>query len=100
MSDKVEAARREAERARKQLAGTLDEIEDRLNPASLADHAWSGVVEKGGEIADDAIAALRNRPAAAAGVLAAFGLFLARGPIISAASRLVSGKEKKRPRRD
>jgi ElaB/YqjD/DUF883 family membrane-anchored ribosome-binding protein len=100
MNDRIEKAKREADRARQQFIGTLDSIEDKLNPAALADHAWSGVVEKGSEIADEAITAVKNRPAAAAGVVAALGLFLARGRIISAASRLVSRKEKRGSKRD
>lgn len=100
MSAELEQARIEAERARKRVVATLDAIEEKLAPGALADHAWSGMMEKGTEIAEEAVAAVRSRPAATAGVIAGFALFLARGRIVSAASRLVSRKGKGRKRTD
>jgi ElaB/YqjD/DUF883 family membrane-anchored ribosome-binding protein len=100
MSVAIEQAKIEAERARKRLATTLNDVQEKLKPASLASQAWSGVRDKGSEIADEAVEAVKGRPAAAAGVLAACLLFLGRGRIISAASRLVARGGKKDPDED
>jgi ElaB/YqjD/DUF883 family membrane-anchored ribosome-binding protein len=94
MSARLEQAKIEAERARKRFTGTLDAVQERLKPASLADQAWTGVKDKGSDIADGAVEAVKARPVAAAGVAAAFLLYLARRPIISRASRLWSKRHK------
>lgn len=96
MNPDIEHAKIEAERARKRLAATLDDIFERLTPGALANRAWSGVRDKSSELADGAVDAVKARPAATAGVLAAGLLFLARGRIVSAASRLVAGDDKGR----
>lgn len=97
MSRELEEAKLQSERARRRLAETIAELQDKagdleqdLKPATLANKAWNGVREKGGEIADEAVEAVRARPLAAGGAVAAFFLFLARGRIASAASRLWS----------
>jgi hypothetical protein len=86
-------ARREAEQARGRLASTLAELQERLKPGTLASNAWEGVKDKSGAIADDAVQAVRSRPVIVSAVLAGFTLFLARAPLRSAASRLLSGGE-------
>lgn len=85
---KIEAAKMEAERARKRLGATMITLQQRLKPGSLADQAWSGVKDRGSELADGAVEAVRARPAAAAGAVAALFLFLARRPIVSGATKL------------
>ena len=90
MNARLEQAKIESERARKRVASTLGALQHRLRPATLANQAWSGVREKGSELADDAVQAVKERPIASSGLLAAFALFLAREPILSAASRLFS----------
>lgn len=81
-------ARREADAARQRLLATASELQERLRPGTIASNAWEGVKDRGGELADDAVEAVRERPVAAASVLAVFTLFLARRPIRSAVSRL------------
>ena len=109
----LKLARREAELARRRLAATAAELQQRLKPGTLAHNAWAGVKDRSGEIADDAVEAVKSRPVPVAAVLAAFTLFLARAPIRSAVGRLFDGedeegdkdkdkdkdKEKARPRR-
>lgn len=85
---RIEAAKMEAERARKQLGTTMTSLQQRLKPGALADQAWTGVKDKGSELADGAVEAVKARPAAAAGAVAAIFLFLARRPIVSGATRL------------
>ena len=83
-------ARREADAARQRLLATASELQERLRPGTIASNAWEGVKDRSGELADDAVEAVKERPVAAASVLAAFTLFLARRPIRSAVSRLFS----------
>jgi Protein of unknown function (DUF3618) len=83
-------AKQEAERARRRLAATAAELQERLKPGTLASNAWAGVKDKSGELADDAVEAVKARPVPVAAALAAFTLFLARAPLKAAASRLFS----------
>jgi hypothetical protein len=80
--------RREADAARQRLLATASELQERLRPGTIASNAWEGVKDKSGALADDAVDAVKARPVAAASVLAAFTLFLARAPIRSAVSQL------------
>lgn len=85
---RLEAARIEAERARRRFGVTMAGVQHRLKPGALADQAWTGVKDKGSELADGAVEAVKARPAAAVGAVAALFLFLARRPIVSGATRL------------
>lgn len=99
MSAPLEQAKYEAERACARFTVTLETVQtalvgtfrERLTPTALANHAWAEVREKGSEIADEAVEAVKARPLMATGAVAAFFVFLARGRIASAASRLWSG---------
>ena len=86
-------AKQEAERARRRLAATAAELQQRLKPGTIASNAWAGVKDKSGEMADDAVEAVKARPVPVAAALAAFTLFLARAPIKSAVSWIFSGKD-------
>lgn len=86
-------AKQEAERARHRLAATAAELQQRLKPGTIASNAWAGVKDKSGEIADDAVEAVKARPVPVAAALAAFTLFLARAPLKSAVSRIFSGSD-------
>ena len=87
----VAAARLEAERARARLMETARELQERLSPATLAQNAWEGAKSKGADLAEDAVDAVRRRPAIASGVVAAIALFLAREPLIDMAGKLADG---------
>jgi hypothetical protein len=95
-ADDLRLAKREAELARRRLAASAAELQQRLKPGTLAGHAWAGVKDKSGEIAEDAVEAVKSRPIAVSAVLAAFTLFLARAPIKSAVGRLLEGDEEDR----
>jgi hypothetical protein len=86
-------AQYEAIQARKRLASTAGALQYRLKPGTIANNAWEGVRDKSSELADDALQAVKERPAAASGVLAAIVVFLARHPLWRAATRIVSRKE-------
>lgn len=86
-------AKQEAERARRRLAATAAELQQRLKPGTIASNAWAGVKDKSGEIADDAVEAVKARPVPIAAALTAFTLFLARAPLKSAVSWVFSGRD-------
>ena len=92
----ISVARIEAARARSRLMGTAHALQARLSPRTLARGAWEGAKEKGADLAEDAVDAVRKRPMAAGGVVAAIALFLAREPLKDLAEKLVdkvSGSE-------
>ena len=89
----LERAKFEAELAKKRLSATLSTLQERLRPSSLANEAWSGVKEKSNELADTTIQAVKDRPAAVSGVVAAIAIFLARHPLMSAAGHLFGGDD-------
>ena len=97
----VAAARIEAERARSSLMDSAQRLQLRLRPGTIAQNAWQGAKEKGADLAENAVDAVRTRPIAATGLVAALTLFLAREPLMDLAGKLadgVTGKERKKPR--
>lgn len=101
-SPQIAAARSEVERSRARLLDTAHELQERLSPKTLAKGAWQGAKEKGADLAEDAVDAVRARPFAATGVVAAITMFLARAPLMDLAGKLaeeVSDKRKTRKTR-
>ena len=100
---KVEAARIEVERSRAQLLGTAKELQTRLEPGKLTRDAWQSAKEKGADLAEDAVDAVRKRPYAAGGVVAALALFIAREPVMQLFGKLAgvmtSDEPKKKTRK-
>ena len=96
----IAAARIEAERRRARLMAIAQELQERLSPRTLARNTWQGAKEKGADLAEDAVDAVKTRPIAATGVVAAITMFLAREPLMDlAGSMFRSGKEKRKARR-
>jgi hypothetical protein len=97
---KVFAARIEVERTLAALLDTAKELQQRLQPRSLASEAWDKAKIKGADLAEDAVDAVKKRPVAVGGVVAALTMFLAREPIKDAAvglyDAMTSSKEPKR----
>lgn len=91
-SPSVAAARIEAERSRAQMLDTARLLQRRLEPGKLTRDAWQSAKEKGADLAEDAVDAVRKRPIAAGGVVAAVALFLAREPIKALVGRVAGGK--------
>lgn len=87
----VAAARIETERTRARLIDSARELQVRVSPATLAQSAWEGAKTKGVDWAEDAVDAVRRRPAIASGVVAAIAMFLAREPLIDMAGKLADG---------
>jgi len=95
----VAAARISVERSRARLMATAHELQDRLSPKRLTRHALQGAKEKGADLAEDAVDAVRSRPLATTGVIAAIAMFLAREPLADLAGKLVDGVSDKRKSR-
>lgn len=94
-SPQVAAARIEVERSRARLMSTAHELQERISPRTLARDAWQGARNKGADLAEDAVDAVRARPVASGGALAAIAVFLARHPLMDLAGKAwggVSGK--------
>jgi len=84
----ITAARIEVERRRGALLDTVHELQARLAPRTLASDAWTKAKNKGADLAEDAVDAVKARPVAVGGVAAVLGLFLARAPIRDAAVKI------------
>ena len=79
------------------------ELQERLSPKTLTRDAWEGAKSKGADLVEDAVDAVKSRPFAATGVVAALTLFLAREPLIDLAGKLANGvtarRGNKKPRK-
>ncbi len=92
----IAAARIAVERSRSRVMATANQLQERLSPKILARGAWQGAKDKGADLAEDAVDAVRARPLAATGVVAAITMFLARAPLIDLAGRIAGEVGKKR----
>ena len=92
----ITAARTKVEHSRARVMATAHELQERLRPGTLARDAWEGAKDKGADLAEDAVDAVRSRPFAATGVVAAIAMFLAREPLMELAGKLVDGVSTKR----
>jgi hypothetical protein len=95
----IATARIEVERSRSRVMATAQELQERLSPKTLAKGAWQGAKEKGADLAEDAVDAVKARPLAATGVVAAITMFLAREPLIDLAGKLAGSVGDKRKAR-
>lgn len=71
-------ARARSQSARQRLLGTLDEMQGRLNPVTLAQDAVENVA---GRLVRDSVQAVRARPRAIAAAAGLAVLFMARKPL-------------------
>lgn len=88
--DRVTVAEAAVEQARSQLFATIATIAAMLEPKKLVHEAWESAKVKGADLAEDAVDAVRRRPVAATGIVAALAMFLAREPLRDGLSRLAS----------
>ncbi len=93
--EKVAAATRHSEAARERLVDSIQALARQLEPKRLARELWEDAKVKGADLAEEAVDAVKARPVAVTGVVAALALFLAREPIIDLAGKMISPKEKK-----
>ena len=93
----VAAARIEAARLRGEVMDSAHRLQMRLSPSTLARHTWQGAKEKGADLAEKSVDAVRARPVAAGGVIAAIALFLAREPLKDLADKVADSVSGKKP---
>ena len=93
----IVSARAEVDRSRARLMSTAHELQDRLSPRTLARNTWQGAKEKGADIAENTVDAVKARPLTTTGVVAAITMFLAREPLIDLAGKVVGKSKKKSP---
>ena len=99
-SPEIVAARVDAERRRARVMATAHELQERLSPKVLARDAWQGAKDKGADLAENAVDAVKSRPLTTGGVIAAITMFLAREPLMDLAGSVINGgKEKGKTRR-
>ena len=97
----IAAARAEADQAQARFVATLHELQQRIAPKTLARDAWDGAKSKGADLAEDAVDAVKRRPVAAGGVVAALAVLLAPEPLMDLAGKVVGPKMRpsKKPER-
>ena len=101
VSPRIVAARIEVARARAALVETARGLQLRLEPKTLANEAWEKAKNKGADLAEEAVEAVKSRPVAVGGVIAALTMFLAREPIKDAAVKIYDAMTSKdEPKRD
>ncbi len=88
MNPRIVEAQAEVDDARESLIDTARELQQRLQPKTLARDAWQSAKVKGADIAEDAVDAVKRRPIATGGIIAAIAMFLAREPIKDGVGRL------------
>ena len=98
MTDEERLADAEAdvERTREALVGTLRELTQQFEPHRLVREMWEDAKDKGADLAENAVDAVRARPLASTGVAAAIAMFLAREPLMDLAGKLAGGTKKKK----
>ena len=79
--EEIKAAEFEVDRARARLIATMNELLGQFEPHRLIQDVWEKAKDKGADLAEDAVDAVRKRPVAVGGALAALTMFLAREPI-------------------
>lgn len=78
MTESLMKAELERDAARARVTQTLGDLQERLNPKTLARNAARDLTEAGSVIADKGAHTLKRNPGAVAGATAVAGLFLAR----------------------
>lgn len=89
-SDTLAAAESRVAETRAELIRTVGQIGRVLAPKRLARDMWENAKVKGADLAEDAVDAVKARPVATGGAVAALAMFLAREPLMDLAGRLVS----------
>ena len=97
---RIVAAEIEVERARARLIDTVRELQTRFEPQKVVNEVWEKAKNKGADLAEEAVDAVKARPVAVGGVVAALAMFLAREPIKDAAVKIydaMTSKDEPKP---
>jgi hypothetical protein len=96
---RIAAAQRSVERARERMIETAQTLARQVEPGRIARGLWADAKDKGADLAEEAVDAVKARPVAATGIIAGLALFLAREPIAEFAGNLWKGARTKRKTR-
>lgn len=101
MTEDPKIARAEAavDAARERLIDTIQDIAQQLEPRRLIGELWEDAKNKGADLAEEAVDAVKARPLATSGVVAAIAMFLAREPIKDLAGKIFDGFGDKKKRK-
>ena len=94
--ERLADAAADVDRTREALVSTVRALTQQFEPHRLVGEIWETAKVKGADLAEDAVDAVRARPLAATGVIAAIAMFLAREPLFDLAGKLVNGASEKR----
>ena len=97
---KIVAATIEVERTRAALIETVRALQTRFEPHKVVNEVWEKAKNKGADLAEEAVDAVKSRPVAVGGVIAALTVFLAREPIKDAAIKIydaMTSKDEPKP---
>lgn len=97
---RIAAAEIEVERARVRLVATVRELQTMFEPHKVVSEVWEKAKNKGADLAEEAVDAVKSRPVAVGGVIAALTMFLAREPIKDAAVKIydaMTSKDEPKP---
>ena len=100
-SMKIATAQIEVDRTRAALIETVYALRTRLEPQKVMSEAWEKAKNKGADLAEDAVDAVKSRPVAVGGVVAALAMFFAREPIKDAAVKIydaMTSKDEPKPK--
>jgi hypothetical protein len=93
---RIAAAERSVERARERMIETAQSLARQVEPGRIARGLWADAKDKGADLAEEAVDAVKARPVAATGIVAGLALFLAREPIAELAGKWWNGARTKR----
>lgn len=79
-------AESEVERTRDRLVDTVSDFAEMLEPKRIISDVWENAKDKGADLAENAVDAVKKRPLVFGGIVAALTAFLAREPIKDAAA--------------
>lgn len=79
-------AESEVERTRDRLVDTVSDFAEMLEPKRIINDVWENAKDKGADLAENAVDAVRKRPVIAGGLLAAAVAWFAREPLKDAAA--------------
>lgn len=88
---RIAAAQLDVERSRERVIETAQQLARQLEPGRIARGLWDDAKDKGADLAEEAVDAVKSRPLAASGIVAGLALFLAREPIAELAGKAWNG---------
>ena len=93
---KIAAAEADVAAARAQLIDTIQDVASTFEPKKIVREMWEGAKVKGADLAEDAVDAVKKRPMAVGGALAALTMFLAREPLKDGVSNFYQAMNKRK----